>query len=265
MNAYEQKQQNRRERFESRAEKADQASTAAWEASRRAVDGIVMGQPILVGHHSESRHRGALARSDRAMRKSCEESDKAKDYAEKAAAVGTGGISSDDPDALDKLRAELATVEANQERMKAANKAIRAGKTPDKQIPALVALGFSEAAAQQAIAPDFAGRVGFPSYALSNNNANAARIKKRIQELEQRRAREAVELDGNGYRYREDTEENRVMFEFDGKPAENVRAVLKRHAFKWSPSRGAWVRQLTNSGIYAGKCVRAELDKLASE
>mgnify|MGYP000045880076 CR=1 FL=1 len=33
-------------------------------------------------------------------------------------------------------------------------KAIRAGKTADKQIPALVALGFSEAAAQQAIAPD---------------------------------------------------------------------------------------------------------------
>jgi len=111
MNAYEQKQQNRRERFEARAEKAEQASTAAWEASRRAVDGIVMGQPILVGHHSESRHRGALARSDRAMRKSCDESAKAKHYAEKAAAVGTGGISSDDPDALDKLRAELASVD----------------------------------------------------------------------------------------------------------------------------------------------------------
>lgn len=265
MNAYEQKQQNRRERFESRAEKAEQASNAAYEASRSATAGIPMGQPILVGHHSESRHRAAIARSDRAMRKSCEESDKAKHYAQKAASVGTGGISSDDPDALDKLRAQLASIEANQERMKAANKAIRAGKTPDKQIPALVALGFSEAQAEQIITPGASRVVGFPSYRLANNNANATRIKKRIQGLEARRSREAVEVEAEGYRYREDTEENRVMFEFDGKPAEDVRALLKRHAFKWSPSRGAWVRQLTNAGIYAGKCVRAELAKLASK
>src|SRR5690606_6216651 len=102
----------------------------------------------------------------------------------------TGGISSDDPDAIAKLRAELTNIEASQARMKAANKAIRSGKTPDKQIPALVALGFSEADAQQIIAPDFAGRVGFPAYALSNNNANGSRIKKRIQELEERQSRE---------------------------------------------------------------------------
>lgn len=262
MNSYQAKLEARRERYESRADKAEQTSTAAFEASRKATDGIPMGQPILVGHHSEGRHRAAIARSNSAMRKACDESDKAKHYAAKAAAVGTGGISSDDPEAIVKLRAELASVEAAQERMKAANKAIRAGKTPDKQIPALVALGFSEAAAAGLIAPDFAKRIGFPSYALTNNNANAARIKKRIQELESRRARQTVEHETESYRYREDTDENRVMFEFDGKPAEEVRAVLKRHAFKWSPSRGAWVRQLSTAGIYAGQNVRAELAKL---
>lgn len=262
MNSYEAKQAQRRERYEDRAEKAEQSSQAAWEASRRATDGIPMGQPILVGHHSERRHRGALARSDSAMRRSVEESEKARYYAEKAASVGTGGISSDDPDALVKLRAELATIQAMQERMKAANKAIRANKTPEKQIPALVALGFSEEAANLIITPDFCGRVGFPSYKLSNNNANAKRIEKRIEQLEALRQRKTVEAETDGYRYREDSEENRVMFEFDGKPAEDIRAILKRHAFKWSPSRGAWVRQMTNAGIYAGQQVRKALDGL---
>jgi len=72
----------------------------------------------------------------------------------------------------------------------------------------------------------------------------------------------AVEVETEGYTYREDVEENRVMFEFDGKPEQNVRDLLKRNAFNWSPSRSAWVRQLTNSGIYAGEMVCQGLAKL---
>ena len=264
MNAYELKQQARREYLKSRSEKAEQASSSAFDASRSATAGIVMGQPILVGHHSERSHRSAIARSDNAMRKSCDEAKKAKYYADKAASVGRGGISSDDPDALVKLRMQLDSIEAAQERMKSANKVIRAAKTPEKQILALVEMGFSEDMAKKIIEPDFAGRVGFPSYSLTNNNANGKRIKKRIEELEARASLETVEVDCDGYSYSEDTEENRVMFVFDGKPSDEVRAILKRQAFKWSPSRGAWVRQLTNAGIYAGKLVRSALSELNS-
>lgn len=265
MNSYEQKQQDRRERYQERATKAVQTSNSAFDASRSATDAIPFGQPILVGHHSEGRHRAAIARSDRAMRKACDESAKAKHYEQKAAAVGTGGISSDDPAALEKLNAELASIEASQAFMKAANKAIRAGKSPEKQIAALMELDCSEEVAKQILVPDFVGRVGFASYALSNNNANAKRIKQRIQDLEERRSCETVEIKTSGYIYREDTEENRVMFEFDGKPSEAVRTILKRFAFKWSPSRGAWVRQLTRPGIYAGQSVREALDALAND
>ncbi|MGE6473396.1 hypothetical protein [Serratia proteamaculans] len=123
-------------------------------------------------------------------------------------------------------------------------------------------MGFSEDSAKSLLKGDFCGRVGFASYQLSNNNANMTRIKKRIQELESRRSRAAVEVETEGYKYREDVEENRVMFEFEGKPEQDVRDLLKRNAFKWSPSRNAWVRQLTNSGIYAGKVVREGLAKL---
>lgn len=265
MNKYEQKQADRRERLQERADKAASESTALYAAARKRAEAIPFGQPILIGHHSERRDRNFRAGINRMTERSFELSDKAAHYEQKAASVGTGGISSDDPDAVAKLRAELAQCEAAQERMKAANKAIRSGKTPDKQIPALVALGFSEAEAQSLIKGDFCGRVGFASYQLSNNNANMTRIKKRIAELEARRSRETVEVETEGYTYREDTEENRVMFEFEGKPGDEVRAVLKRHAFKWSPTRGAWVRQLSNAGIYAGKQVRAELAKLKAE
>jgi len=255
LNAYEARIEAKRERYEARAGKAQDESRALYSRARGMAEVIPFGQPILVGHHSEGRDRNYRNRIHNTFGKAFAAQDKAAHYAQKAASVGTGGISSDDPDAIKKLRAELASAEKSQEMMKAANKAIRANKTPETQTAALVALGFTEAQAAEAIKPDFARRVGFPSYALSNNNANMTRIKGRIAELEKRSQRADVEKAGDGYTYREDTTENRVMFIFDGKPDEATRAILKREAFKWSPSRGAWVRQLNNAGIWAAKQV----------
>lgn len=256
MNAYEQKQAARRERYEQRAAKASQEAEATYKHARTMAEAIPFGQPILVGHHSEGRDRRYRARIHETFSKSFALQDKAKHYADKAAAVGTGGISSDDPDAIDKLRAELARVQAAQDKMKAANRLIR----KNDRAGLAEELGFSPEQIEELFKPDFCGRIGFPSYALSNNNANARRIEQRIKELEAMRQRQDVEHEGNGYTYREDTTENRVMFIFPGKPTTNTRELLKRHAFKWSPSRNAWVRQLTNAGIYAAKQVCAELD-----
>jgi len=49
-----------------------------------AVAGIPLGQPILVGHHSERRHRNALERSHRNMGKSFKEADKSNYWARRA-------------------------------------------------------------------------------------------------------------------------------------------------------------------------------------
>ena len=192
---------------------------------------------------------------DRLRSKSLEESQKAEYYAQKAASVGTGGISSDDPSAIEKLRAELVKLECSQEKMKAGNKLVKKGDRAG--LAAL--LGISSEAADKMFTGDFAGRVGFPSYMLTNNNANIRRIKERIASLEAHSKRVDVEQEFDGFTYREDTDENRVMFEFRGKPAEEVRAVLKSHGFKWSPLRGAWVRQLNNAGLYAARCVKEKL------
>lgn len=262
MNTYERKQADRKARLEASAANAEAQSTAVYSRAREMAQVIPFGQPILVGHHSEKRDRGFRNRIHNTFGKSFALQEKAEYLAQKAASVGTGGISSDDPDATSKLRTELATLETTQERMKAANKAIRANakKEPAEQVAALVAIGFKEQQAANLLEKDFAGRVGFPGYALTNNNANIRRIKARIVELEKLAERVDVEEDGEGYTYREDTEENRVMFVFDGKPAAAIRSVLKAHAFKWSPSRGAWVRQLNNAGIRAGAEVKKTLN-----
>lgn len=261
MNSYEAKQEARKQRYQARAEKAATLSNGLHLKARAAVEHIPLGQPILVDHYSASRHRGALRRHDQAMRASCEAAEKAKHYERKAESVGCGGISSDDPDAISKLETELSKIQEAQQMMVAVNKTIRKHQEPERRLSALMEMGFAEDRARDILQPDFAGRVGFARYALSNNSANASRIRKRIDSLKATKAREAVQIDGNGYRYTEDTEDNRVRFEFDGKPAEDIRALLKSRGFKWSPSRGAWVRHLNNAGIYAAETVRKYLDQ----
>lgn len=261
LNWYEEKQEARRERLLDRANANKQASASTFERARTMASVIPFGQPILVGHHSEAADRRYRGRIDTTFRKSFELQGKAEHYEQKAAGVGTGGISSDDPNATDKLRTQLAKIEGDQARMKAANAAIRKHKTPEARIAALVEQGFSEAVASGLLKPDFAGRIGFANYMLTNNNANIRRIRARVERLEKAGERQAVEVDGERYSYREDTTENRVMFMFPGKPGVEVRALLKAEAFKWSPSRGAWVRQLTAAGRYAGERVRKTLDE----
>ncbi|HIF5839316.1 TPA: DUF3560 domain-containing protein [Vibrio parahaemolyticus] len=257
MNSYEQKQAARRERLEARAAKAHQESNAVYAESKAMADSIPFGQPILVGHHSEGRDRRYRARIHDKMGKSVELSKKADYYEKKAAAVGTGGISSDDPEAIEKLKKQLESINNAQEKMKAANRLIRKGDRDG-----LAALGFKPDQVENLFSPDYAGRLGFPRYALDNNRANGRRIEQRIKELEQARERDDVEIETEGYIYREDTTENRVMFIFDGKPDAETRKILKAHSFNWSPSREGkpWVRKLTNAGLYAAKLVRAALD-----
>lgn len=262
MNSYESKQEARRQRYLDRAEKAHKEAEAGFERASKMAEIIPMGQPILVGHHSEKRDRNYRNRIQDTARRALEAEKKAKYYESKAASVGCGGISSDDPDAVEKLHAELAQLEEAQRMMKEINRTIRKHKTTEERFAAIVALGYSEKTARNAVTPDCMGGIGFAHYSLSNNNANIRRIKARIAELEQAAMRPTREEEGNGYTYREDTEENRVMFFFPGKPSEEIRQILKTNAFKWSPSRGAWVRQMTGRALYSASVVKKLLGEL---
>lgn len=74
----------RAERMEDRALAANKKSMASYQKSKSITDHIPMGQPILIGHHSERRHRRDLERSDNAMRKSIEENEKSEHYGHRA-------------------------------------------------------------------------------------------------------------------------------------------------------------------------------------
>ena len=262
MNEYEQKQAARKAYYENKAAAAAGNSDSAFDRARAMGSVIPPGQPILVGHHSESGDRSYRGSIERTFQKGVDQQEKSEYYEHKAASVGSGGISSDDPDAIEKLRVKLSKMEADQALMKAANRIARSKKKTDSEKMAdLGKLGISEVAATKLLEPVF-GRVGFEAWELSNNNANIRRVKTRIVELEAAQERTDVEETYEGFIYREDTGENRVMFEFDGKPDEDVRTVLKSHGFKWSPSRMAWVRQLNENGIWGGRQVKMALQNL---
>jgi hypothetical protein len=77
----------RAERFEGYSESNAKQAASAHQAARDSVAGIPMGQPILVGHHSEGRHRRALARNDTNMRKAIETGYRADSWERRAAAA----------------------------------------------------------------------------------------------------------------------------------------------------------------------------------
>lgn len=230
MNYYEQKQVQRKERYEALAIANKAKADMQYRRGRDALDAIPFGQPIA----SNSRARADRAYRERArasIARSFETGKKAEYYEQRAEAVGTAGISSDDPDAIAKLKEKLTKLVTRHEEYRAYN--VRARKEGGEKIP---------------------------GYVFSNSNANINSTKKRIEQLEANANRvAAAPITGNGWVLTEDVEDNRIRFAFDGKPDEATRAVLKGRGFKWSPLRGAWVRQLNNAGRYAAKMVCQQL------
>ena len=179
----------------------------------------------------------------------------------KIQSVGTGGIMSDDKTAIEKLTAKLAKLERHQEMMKAANTAFRMKDTA-KGDAKLAEMGYTPEEIKQLRTPDFCGRIGYPNYELQNNNANIRRVKERIATLEEeaRRAAENIgHVKGDGYELVENADLGRIQFIFDGKPDDDIRALLKENGFRWAPSQGAWQRLLNDNGRRAADTVMKAL------
>ena len=268
MSSYEEKKQARIERFRERADKARDTSTTLYEQGIGALRQIPFGQPILVGHHSEGRDRRYRARAGAKIDRAIEENKKAEYYERRAdAAESNRAISSDDPEAVVKLREKISAAEAIQAVMTKANAIIRQGKgiAREQKVPELVALGLTDTQAADLFKPDYMGRPGFPAYMLSNNNANIRRMKLRLAELEKAAVRSTRTTEhAGGFTVVENADENRVQIIFPGKPHEATRKLLKSHGFRWSPYNKAWQRHLNNAGIHAAHYVMEGLQQAAS-
>ncbi len=259
---YEEYRQARIDRLRARAEAATAQADMFHDKAIKMAEVIPFGQPILIGHYSERADRNYRGRIDGTFRKSAEAQDKAAYYEEKAeAAENNRAISSDDPDATAKLQKKIEDAERLQGIMKSCNKIVQNGKmSNENKVAAIIGIfPMSEAKARQLLEPDFCGRLGFPSYALTNNNANIRRMKERLASLEKSANIETTETEIGGIRIVENAEENRIQLFFAGKPPDETRAMLKSNGFRWSPYSGAWQRHLNNAGRYAAKRVTEQL------
>lgn len=162
-----------------------------------------------------------------------------------------GAVRSADPDAIDKLRAELADKQQWHEQAKAANAILR--KHGAQARPHLEAAGLRADVIERAmwLAPN-----GKP-WGLTTTNSNAAirRIEDRIRGLERMKARGTVEKETDGVRIVENAEAARLQLIFPGKPDPDTIARLKSNGFRWSPREGAWQRHLNNASRWAAERV----------
>lgn len=228
----------RRERLAAKAEKrrewaasrSSKASAAMDRADlREEKSGIPFGQPILVGHHSERRHRRAIERADRAVGQASEHYAMAKHHAQAADGIERAlerSIFSDDPDAVEALQAKLAGLEAEREKIKAFNARCRAGDA--------AAIADADRICRHT-ADD--PRKGLPPYKLRNLAGEIGRVRKRIEELQRRAATTAKAEAAGGMLISRGDEWCSITFA--EKPDRAILNDLRGAGFRWGGGR--WV------------------------
>lgn len=181
---------------------------------------------------------------------------------DKISKIGTGAeiIKSTDADAASKLRAKVEALETLHADMKKANAYYRRHGT----------LEGCEGLGEELICDGMStmvssswARVPFPPFALQNNLAKIKSAAGRLTNLEATKDRgtlaREITVAGEVVQVVENTEAMRIQFVFPGKPSDEVRVILKKHAFRWSPKNGAWQRQITPNAKWATKAVIEDL------
>lgn len=163
-----------------------------------------------------------------------------------ADAVGTAGISSDDPEAIAKLKDKLHKLEAERDSIKAHNKNVRARRDEPGN--------------------EMADRQTVPTWRLTNLGATIRETKKRIEGLKRELAQRAsvpspvVSTTYGDVTVAEHFELNRIAIKFPGKPSIDVLARLKSEGWHFN-RRGdlmlCWTRMLTDAARNSVKYVIA--------
>lgn len=206
MNAYEERQERKLERYQDLAHKYSKESDEAYKRSSAISNAIPFGQPILVGHHSEKGHRRDIERIHNLMNKSIDYADKSEYFNSKVNNIlNPIAISSDDPEAVTKLKEKLERLYKEREEIKS---------RPHQ------------------------------AYELSNLSGNITTVKKRIEYLTKlQNTPEIPDLTFKDVTIRVNKELNRVQILYPSKPSEEERTKLKSNGFRWSPYEKAWQRQ----------------------
>lgn len=170
-------------------------------------------------------------------------------------------IYSDEDDAIERLEEKAETYREYLDRMKKENAYYRKHGT----MKGYEGITDEDAAKLDAEIKHSFYQVPFPAYELTSARQKIKTAEERAEQLKKLKAKAEQPAEDNyphvdGVEVVENAEAMRIQLLFNGKPSEEVRGVLKAHGFRWSPSFGAWQRQLTENG----KCAtRKALEEIA--
>jgi hypothetical protein len=215
-------------------------------------------QPILVGHHSEKRHRNALKKAHAAMDKSMDLWRQAKETERRAEAAATNAaIRSTDADAIELLTLKKAQLEREREWRKAVNEVWRANGRPKPDDTE----AWRKIAAWLDVSPktldEIRGRMAaawsgdsapFPSWSLQNVGANIRRVAERLSDVEKIQTTPARPDRKIGtVTVRENPDFDTVELHFRCKPEETILSLLRSHGFRWIRAARCWSRKGRNA------------------
>lgn len=161
-----------------------------------------------------------------------------------------------DPDALAKLNLKLASLLSLQENMARTNEFLA-----NNDRVGLLQYGYSAEGVEELFLCGSGQQPGYSPQELANMALNVERVRDRIAELTRNMERPAKTEQGRDYAYQEDPEQQRVLFMFPSKPALSVRQLLGQSGFRWSVTRSAWTRPMSENSIEAAENVRQALNQ----
>jgi hypothetical protein len=238
----------RRERLERKverrgewADKASARSTSLSNESHRMMSVIPMGQPILIGHHSEKRDRNYRNRAWNKMGAAVAQQDLAEHHESKAAGLSAQldrTIFSDDDNAVEAIEARIAEHEAEREQMKKINALYR-----KNDAAGLAALGINleSLKAKLVAAGPYFGKSPHMPYEMSNLGGRIQADKKRLQAIKaQQQRQEAAAATENGVKV-ENHANGYMSVTFAEKPERSILSALRDAGFRWGA--GHWFGQ----------------------
>ena len=170
---------------------------------------------------------------------------------DKIRSTGMGGISADDPQAVQKLEKKLESLTKAQENMKAINAYYRKHKSLDG-----CPLVSPEQAQRLISGMEHYDRAPLSRMGVINNSAEIRRLKKRIADLS--KSRKSAMLVGNLRAARWKRTQRTTVCKSSLMKSRTQRRgeELKGNGFRWSPRAEAWQRQLNDNAYYAANRIK---------
>lgn len=158
---------------------------------------------------------------------------------------------------LEEAISKLEAVAKKQQFMKNVNSILRSKDDVENK---LRSLGLSEESIIKAQEPDRYGGFGFPSYALTNNNANLKRLEKRVEMLKDKMGglmdaelgnEEAYEFDGGEIKVNYPIDRVQILFP-NGRTDKDTYRLLRKNGWVYSRTNQAFQRKITPQAIRNG-------------